>query len=158
MTSIRWWGPNADVLSAARAMDRLFDQFLGTGPGTSGTQGDGTPTYTLPVDILEVDDAYVLFASVPGVPPENVDVTFEDGMLTINAKAAPFEMQGRWIRQERPWGNWTRRLELPKEVEAANISAQFENGVLLVRVPKAQKAQPVRIPVGSKSRAKELKQ
>ena len=48
--------------------------------------------------------------------------------------------------------------ELPKEVEPANISAQFENGVLLVRVPKAQKAQPVRIPVGSKSRAKELKQ
>ena len=146
MTSIRWWGPNADLLTAARAMDRLFDQFIG--PGQGATQEDGTPTYALPVDILETDDAYVLFASLPGVPSENVEVTFEEGMLSITAKAAPFETQGRWIRQERPWGNWTRRLELPKEVEAGNIAAQSENGVLLVRVPKAAKAQPVRIPVG----------
>jgi HSP20 family protein len=77
-----------------------------------------------------------------------VEVTFEEGMLSISAKAAPFETQGRWIRQERPWGNWTRRLELPKEVEAGSIAAQSENGVVLVRVPKAAKAQPVRIPVG----------
>ena len=146
MTSIRWWGPNADLLGAARAMDRLFDQFVG--PSSGATQEDGTPTYALPVDILETDDAYVLFASVPGVPSENVEVTFEEGMLSISAKAAPFETQGRWIRQERPWGNWTRRLELPKEVEAGSIAAQSENGVVLVRVPKAAKAQPVRIPVG----------
>ena len=61
MTSIRWWGHNADVMTAARAMDRLFDQFLG--PGQGSTQEDGTPTYTLPVDILEKEDAYVLFAA-----------------------------------------------------------------------------------------------
>jgi HSP20 family protein len=146
MTSIRWWGPNADLLTAARAMDRLFDQFLGPNQGAS--QENGTPNFTLPVDILETDDAYVLFASVPGVPAENVDVTFEEGMLSITATAAPFEKQGRWIRQERPWGSWSRRLELPKEVESSGISAQFENGVLVITVPKAAKVQPVRIPVG----------
>jgi HSP20 family protein len=110
------------------------------------------------VDILETEDAYLLFASVPGVPSESVDVTFEEGMLTIAAKAEPFETQGRWIRQERPWGHWTRRLELPKEVEASRISAQFDNGVLVVTVPKAAKAQPVRIPVaGEKGQSKQVK-
>jgi HSP20 family protein len=146
MSSIRWWGQNADLLTAARAMDRLFDQFIG--PGQGNTQENGTPTYTLPVDILETGDAYVLFASVPGVASDKVDVTFDEGMLTIAAKAQPFEMQGRWIRQERPWGHWTRRLELPKEVDASGITANFEDGVLVVTVPKAARAQPVRIPVG----------
>jgi HSP20 family protein len=159
MTSIRWWGPNADILTAARAMDRLFDQFLGPGQqGQPGTQEGGTPTYTLPVDILETEDSYVLFASVPGVSSDNVDVTFEEGMLTLTARAQPFETQGRWIRQERPWGNWARRLELPKEIEASGISAQFENGVLIVKVPKAAKAQPVRIQVAqTKSEPKQVK-
>jgi HSP20 family protein len=156
MTSIRWWGPNADLMTAARSMDRLFAQFLG--PGQRHTEESGTPTYTLPVDILETENAYLLFASVPGVPSESVDVTFEEGMLTIAAKAEPFETQGRWIRQERPWGHWTRRLELPKEVEGSGISAQFENGVLAVTVPKAAKAQPVRIPVGGdKGQSKQVK-
>jgi HSP20 family protein len=104
MTSIRWWGPNADLMTAARAMDRLFDQFVG--PGQGRAEESGTPTYTLPVDILETENAYLIFASVPGVPSEKVDVTFEEGMLTIAAQAEPFETQGRWIRQERPWGNW----------------------------------------------------
>jgi HSP20 family protein len=79
-------------------------------------------------------------------------------MLTIAAKAQPFETQGRWIRQERPWGNWTRRLELPKEVDASGITASFDNGVLVVTVPKAAKAQPVRIPVGgTENQSKQLK-
>ncbi|MBJ7613453.1 MAG: Hsp20/alpha crystallin family protein [Candidatus Dormibacteraeota bacterium] len=138
-------------------MDRLFDQFLGPGQG-GNQQEEGTPTYTLPVDILETDDSYVLYASVPGVAAENVDVTFEEGRLTLSARAQPFETQGRWIRQERPWGNWTRRLELPKEVDGSGISAQFENGVLVVTVPKAARVQPVRIPVaGSKSEPKQVK-
>ena len=158
MTSIRWWGPNADILTAARAMDRLFDQFLGPGQsGQNSQQESGTPTYTLPVDILETDQGYTLFASVPGVAADNVDVTFEEGMLTLTAKAQPFDAQGRWIRQERPWGNWARRLELPKEIDPSGISAHFENGVLAVMVPKAAKAQPVRIPVGkSKSAPKQV--
>ena len=95
MTSIRWWGPNADLMTAARAMDRLFDQFVGQGQGRADE--NGTPTYTLPVDILETENAYLIFASVPGVPSEKVDVTFEEGMLTIAAQAEPFETQGLLI-------------------------------------------------------------
>lgn len=156
MASNRWWSPASDLMTATRVIDRMFDQFFGY--GTPPEQGEtGTPTYSLPVDVLETDQAFVLYASVAGVPSDNVEVTFEDGVLVISAKAAPFERQGKWLRQERPWGNWTRKLELPKEVEPDKIQADIENGMLTVMVPKAATAQPVRIPVGAGAAKQQLK-
>jgi HSP20 family protein len=131
---------------APHSMDRFFEQFFGYG---AGNQENGTPTHALPIDILETEDAYQLYATVAGVPKEGVDVTFENGMLSIAVDAVPFDVQGKLIRQERPWGSWSRKLELPKEVDPANILAEFENGVLSVRVPKAAKAKPVRIAIGA---------
>jgi HSP20 family protein len=158
MATNRWWGPSADVMTATRLIDRMFDQFFGYGssPGDRPDQG-GTPTYALAVDVLETDDSFLLYATVAGVPSENVDVTFEDGVLSLTVKAAPFERQGKLLRQERPWGNWVRKLELPKEVQADAISADVEHGVLRVTVPKAAQAQPVRIPVGESGERKQLK-
>ena len=83
-------------------------------------------------------------------------MTFEGGMLSIAVKAAPVEVQGTLIRQERPWGNWSRKLELPKEIDPAKIAAQFENGVLRVRVPKAAKVEPVRIAIGGPGKTSSL--
>jgi HSP20 family protein len=131
---------------APHSMDRLFEQFLGYG---AGNQENGTPTHALPVDILETEDAYHLYATVAGVPKEGVEVTFENGMLSVAVNAVPFDVQGKLIRQERPWGSWSRKLELPKEVDPANIVAEFENGVLSVTIPKAAKAKPVRIAIGT---------
>jgi HSP20 family protein len=130
-------------------MDRMFDQFFGYGNPGSEQQESGTPTYALPVDVLETDDSFVLYASVAGVPGENVDVTFEDGVLSISVAATPFERQGRWLRQERPGGSWSRKLELPREVQPDKIQANVEHGMLTVTVPKATTAQPVKIPVGT---------
>jgi HSP20 family protein len=146
MTTLHWLGPGSDLMISPRTMDRLFERFLGYG---AMTQEDGTPTYALPVDILETEDAYELHATVAGVPQDRVEVTFEGGMLTIAVKAEPVQLEGTLIRQERPWGNWSRKLELPTEVDPANIAARFDNGVLSVRVPKAAKAKPVRIPIGA---------
>jgi HSP20 family protein len=127
-------------------MDRLYRRFFGYGVAS---QEDGTPTYPLPVDILESEDAYELRATVAGVSQDGVEVTFDRGMLSIAVKAVPMQLHGTLIRQERPWGNWSRQLELPSEVDPANIAAQFDNGVLTLLVPKAAKAQPVRIPIGA---------
>ncbi len=146
MTTFHRLGPGSDLVISPRSMDRLFERFFGYG---ATNQEDGTPTYALPVDILETEDAYQLHATVAGVPEDGVEVTFEGGMLSIAVKAPPFDVQGKLIRQERPWGNWSRKLELPMEVDSANIAAQFDNGVLTVRVPKAAKAKPVRIPIGA---------
>jgi HSP20 family protein len=131
---------------APHSMDRLFEQFLAYG---AASQENGTATYALPVDILETEDAYHLYATVAGVPKENVEVTFENGMLSLVVKAAAFDVEGKLIRQERPWGNWSRKLELPKEVDSANIAAEFEDGVLAVRIPKAAKVEPLRIAIGA---------
>jgi|SRR2546430_6096873 len=148
----RWWGPTSDVVTATRLIDRMFDQFFGPGGQPQDQQESGPPTYALPVDVIETEDSFLLYATVAGVPSENVDVTFEDGVLAISVRTAPFERQGRWLRQERPWGNWTRKLELPKEVQPDRISADVENGALTVTVPKAATAQPVRIPVGASAK------
>jgi len=145
-TTARWLGTGSNFMIAPHSMDRLFEQFLAYG---AASQESGTPTYALPVDILETEDAYHLYATVAGVPKEDVEVTFENGMLSLVVKAAPFDAEGKLIRQERPWGNWSRKLELPKEVDSASIAAEFENGVLAVRVPKAAKVEPLRIAIGA---------
>ena len=141
------------LVAGARPIDRLFEQFLGY---EAAIREDGTPTYALPLDILETEDAYELHATVAGVPQDGVDVTFESGMLSIAVKAVPFEIQGTFIRQERPWGNWSRKLELPKEIDSAKIAAHFENGVLTVRIPKVAKVEPVRIAIGGANKASPL--
>lgn len=148
MATVRWWAPTTDLMNASRVIDRMLDQFFDNGQGHEQGQA-GTPTYALPVDVVETETEFLLYATVAGVPRENVDVTFEDGVLTISVQAAPFERQGRLLRQERPWANWTRKLELPKEVQADGIQADVENGVLRLTVPKAVTAQPVKIPIGT---------
>lgn len=156
MATTRWWSPASDLMTVTRVMDRMFDQFFGYGQAPEQDQG-GTPTYALPVDVVETDDAFLLFATAAGVPSDHVDVTFEDGVLSISVKAVPFERQGRWLRQERPWGNWTRKLELPKEVQPDKIRADVEHGMLRVTVPKAATAQPVRIRVSAGKQPERLK-
>ncbi|GAC1689728.1 MAG: Hsp20/alpha crystallin family protein [Candidatus Dormibacteraceae bacterium] len=128
-------------------MDRLFEQFF----GDSAPEGNGAnpETYYLPVDVFESEDAYTLVASVPGFSQEQVEITFEDGILSIKAKAEPHKAPGRWLRQERPYGSFVRRLEVPQQVETGQIRADFENGVLTITIPKTAKPQPVKIAIGS---------
>ena len=134
--------------SAARAMDRLIEQFFGE-QAPDGGRTDTPPTYYLPVDIFESDEAYTLVASVPGFKEEQVEVLFEEGILTIKAKAEAHKSPGRWLRQERPYGSFVRRLEVPSQVETAKIGAHFDNGELTVTIPKSAKPQPVKIRIGT---------
>ena len=157
MNTLRMWSPN-DLFSVTRTMDRLFDEFLGSG-GTSVPGGGERelPTYSLPVDVLETKEAYVLTAPVPGFAPEQVEVTFDQGVLSISAKAEPLQVQGTWLRQERPYGSWLRRLQLPEQVQGDAIEAGFEHGLLTVTVPKVPAPAPVRIPIGGTAGARKLK-
>lgn len=154
--AIRWWDPMTDLAQTHRMMDRVFDQFFGNG-GASGPEGEAvTPTYYLPLDILETDDAYQLTAPVPGFTPDQVEVSFEDGVLSIQARTEPFVPTGRWIRRERAHGNFVRRLELPQQIQADGITANFDSGLLTVTVPKLAKPEPVKITVGSAPAQKQL--
>ncbi|MDQ6691918.1 MAG: Hsp20/alpha crystallin family protein [Candidatus Dormibacteraeota bacterium] len=145
MSNLRWWDPAGELATTHRMMDRLFDSFVGPG-SADPPSAEQLPTYPLPVDIVENESAYLLHASVAGFRPEKVDVTFDEGILTIQAQAEPIVEKGQWLRRERPHGSLIRRLQLPAEVQGDRIQAVFEDGVLSVTVPKAPRPQPLKDP------------
>lgn len=141
------WNPWSDLFELHNQMDQLFQSMGGT-EARAGTNGGGDYV-TLPVDIRQTDDAFVIDASVPGFRPEEVEVTFDDGVLTIKGQhqAESENKEGSYVRRERRMSSVFRQVGLPAEVRADEISAGFDNGVLHITVPRAQKAQPKRIPV-----------
>ena len=148
MNPVAWWTPWRDLLQTGTTMDRLFDEFFGYGGNAAPGRNGAPPTYALPIDVVENDAGYVITASVPGFAPEQVEVTFNEGVLTVFAKAEPRQIEGQWLRQERPYGSLARKLELTG-VQGSDITANFDNGVLTVMVPKTPQPQPVKIPIGT---------
>ena len=136
------WSPWSDLFDLHTQMDHLLE------PLTSVARGEGE-YISLPVDIKQSDAAYIVEASVPGFKPEDVEVTFDDGVLTITGRRSAVESSkdATYVRRERRVMSVFRQVGLPAEVQADNITASFENGVLRIEIPRAQKAQPKRIPV-----------
>ncbi|MEO7711570.1 MAG: Hsp20/alpha crystallin family protein [Gemmatimonadaceae bacterium] len=105
-----------------------------------------------PMDVAERNDAYLVHAELPGVSPDDVDITFEQNVLTIRGtKPASFDasMQGelRVIAAERVHGTFERSVRLPEFVNGDRIAATFDHGLLTVTIPKAEAAQPRRITI-----------
>ncbi len=154
MAAVTRWNPWNELFSLHDQMDQLFNEAFGSFSGARRSGGEQAPM-TLPIDIRQTGEAYVLEASVPGFRPEDVEVTLDQNVLTISGtqRSESEEQRGGWIRRERRTGSFHRQVVLPAEVRADEISAGFENGVLTVTVPRAQKAQPKRIPVAAGSPA-----
>ena len=117
-------------------LDRLFEQRLGMDE-TAGSVANWTP----PVDIKEEENRFVLHADIPGVKPEDIEVTMENGVLTITGSRAETE------RVERVAGRFFRRFTLPDTANAEGISAKSTHGVLEVIIPKHERVMPRRISV-----------
>jgi HSP20 family protein len=138
------WNPWNDLFDLHTQLDHLFQ------PGSHATTSRGGVEYSsLPVDNQQTDDAFIVEASVPGFNPGDVEVTFEDGVLTIAGRRTTSETarDATYLRRERRSTSVFRQVGLPAEVRAEDITASFENGVLRVTVPRAQKSEPKRIPV-----------
>jgi HSP20 family protein len=150
-----------DLVGLHSAVDRLFGDVFGETFGTSQASDAerlGTATYRMPVDIAEVDNGYRIHAPVPGFKPENVEVTFSDGVLAISARRSHEESQqeGKYMRREVAFGNYERQIALPGDIRAQDIKAGFDNGILTVDVPRAPKPKPVRIEVRPGEQARQL--
>lgn len=143
--------PWSELASLHSTMDRIFGNFF-TAPERSRGEAEGhEPTAYLPVNVTEGEAGYELEAPVPGHAPEDIEVTFADGLLTIKAERRHQQTtsEGQAIRREFFWGNSVRQLSLSGDVDPDKIEASVENGLLTVRVPKAAAAQPRRIQIGS---------
>ena len=136
---INRWNPWNEVFSAH---EQLYTDALGR------TLMPERLMHTLPLDIRQTDDAFMIEASVPGYRPEDVEITFDDNVLTIRGTRHEDEdMRGAYVRRERNAHSVYRQVGLPTEVKTDEITASFDNGVLTITVPRAQRAQPKRIPV-----------
>jgi HSP20 family protein len=130
-----------------RDVDRLFDAFFG---------GERESRRWVPqMDLVEVEDHFVLKADLPGLDDGDVSIEVQDGTLTISGeRKAEHESRERgWYRVERSFGSFSRSLTLPDGVDADAISAQFDRGVLEVRVPKPEERKPRRVQIKAGSRS-----
>lgn len=106
------------------------------------------PTYIAPpVDIRETKDEYVLLADMPGVNKEGLEVMLEDNELTLVGRRAPRGSEGEALHVESVTHDFRRTFVLDPVIDAAKISAQMDQGVLTVRLPKMEKVKPRRIKV-----------
>jgi len=108
--------------------------------------------WVLPLDVIETDDGYIVKASLPGVNPEDIDITFSDNILTIQGeiKEDVEEEQGRYLLRERRFGLFQRSIALPERVDADKIEATYEDGVLVLFIPKVEEIKPKRISIKTK--------
>ncbi|BBX20376.1 heat-shock protein Hsp20 [Mycolicibacterium duvalii] len=110
--------------------------------------GSGRAPRFMPMDLCKVADHYVLTADLPGVDPGSVDVNVDNGTLTISAhRTARSEESAQWLANERFFGSYRRQLSLGEGIDTGAISATYENGVLTVTIPVAEKAKPRKIAV-----------
>ncbi|MDX1513596.1 MAG: Hsp20/alpha crystallin family protein [Gammaproteobacteria bacterium] len=127
---------------------RLFDENY-YGLSDSDQSSAVTSHWAPAVDIKEETDRFVLRADVPGVDSKDIDITMENGVLTIKGERKREDMEQRdgYKRVERVYGSFYRRFTLPDTADADKISATNKNGVLEVTIPKQEKVQPRRIEV-----------
>ena len=148
MTTITRYDPTREFLTLREAMNRLFeDSFVGS---ASAARGNGETELRLPIEAYETDHALIVRAPVPGLKPEQVEITLEGDTLTIRGEyPRPLE-NVNYLFAERRWGRFSRTLQLNLPVEADKVEAEFENGLLTLTLPKAEAIRPKVIPVKAK--------
>ena len=151
MANLMRLDPGRDMLSLREAMDRLFEEsFLR--PGFFGAGESGAAM--LPVDMYENENEVVVKAAVPGVKPEEIEVTVTGDLLTIKgefkSESEQRDEKRNWHRQERRFGSFSRQVTLPAGVNTDACQADFEDGVLTLKLPKAEEARVKRVTIQSK--------
>ena len=152
MTTLVRWNPNRSIRKMHSDMDRLMESFFET-PRVSVSNNFG-----LPLDVAETADGYVVSAAVPGLKSDDINITVEDGILSISGEFSNgFESTSedgeaetssvKYHIRERRYGSFSRRLRLPKDVDADGIDAKQEDGILTINLAKSEAAQPKKIAV-----------
>jgi HSP20 family protein len=144
MAVFRWGQPWVPFQELEREVDRLLASV-----SLSLQQGMRFGRQFPAVNLYEVDEELLLTAELPGVRKEDLEITVADGVLTLKGKrTGPQDVpDDRYRRQERLRGSWQRSLQLPERVLEEQISSEFTNGILKIRLPRAPVSQPRQIRV-----------
>ena len=141
--SVTRWEPINDLITLRQAMDRLFeDSFV-----RPERVLDRSSVAHLPLDIYATQDAVVVRGSVPGVNPDDVDITIEGSRVTIRGETQPQKEEGDYLLQEQRYGPFARTIDLALPVQADKAEASFKNGLLTLTIPKAEEIKPKTIKV-----------
>jgi HSP20 family protein len=151
MATMMRWDPFQDLRSAQEEMAQL-NPMLARALGLLAQQGSSraeTTAWAPALDIAERKDAYLVTVELPGVEADDLEITLEDGLLTIQGErhSTQESSEQQFHRVERRYGAFRRSITLPAQVRAEQIEASFENGVLQIVVPKMEEAKPRRIQV-----------
>ncbi len=148
MTSITRWDPFSDLRTT---MDRLFDEGFSR-PWRLIPQSEAYEA-AFPVEVSETESDLEVKAALPGVKPEEVEITVQNDVLTIKAehKDTTEETKRDYYRREIRYGSFHRSMSLPVSVDSDKAEASYENGVLQLRLPKAEALRPRQIKVGGGS-------
>jgi HSP20 family protein len=133
------------MLTLRNWMDRWMDAPLTT---LSGWQ---PAAWDLALDVAETDNDFVVKASLPGISPDDLEITYNNNLLTIKGEVKEEKEveEPRYHLRERRYGSFSRTISLPSTVKADAIEATYEAGVLTLHLPKAEEAKPKRIPIQS---------
>jgi HSP20 family protein len=126
----------------SQEVNRLFNTLF-------DLQDSGVQRWVPAMDLMEADDHFVLHADLPGLGDDDVSIEIQDNTLTISGerKSEHEERQRGWYRLERSFGRFSRSLSLPEGVDADAVSAEFDKGVLEVRIPKPEERKPRRVAI-----------
>ena len=145
MAIMQRWNPSVDLRMIESGLDRFWRPIGGDAQNLS----TGRDAWSIPVDVMEDANAVHVTASMPGMSPENISVTIENNILTIEATIEDPSKDERsdYVLRERRHGVFFRALRLPQSVEVAASVSRHEDGVLRITIPKREEAKAKRIEV-----------
>lgn len=142
--SIQRWDPLRDIVSLREAMNNLLDESISRPRAEIMAMTTG-----MNVDLKETEQEFVVETTLPGVKQEDVNITILGDRLSISAEVRESDehKDARWLIRERRYGSFERTVSLPARVRADDASAEFEDGVLTIKLPKAEPSRPQEIKV-----------
>lgn len=150
MANIVRWNPVREAANLMNEFDRMLEYpLLRSRWGMPMQANEVVGSWGLALDVAEQGENFTVKASIPGIDPDDLNVTLEDNVLTIQGETKDDQTidEGSYHIRERRYGSFSRSVRFPVPVEGEKVEAQYENGVLTLTVPKAEAVKPKRINV-----------
>jgi HSP20 family protein len=146
MSNLTRWEPVREMMTLREAMDRLFDDAFTRPISTNGFSGSPA------IDLYQTDDQVVVKAALPGLKPDDVQISVENNVLSLRGefKSEDGHKNATYHVREQRYGAFERFISLPIDVQTDKAQADFENGVLTISLPKSEAVKPKTIQIKAK--------